>query len=1015
MVDYGGLAPSGGGGDVPSGEESDEELVRLTPAPAAERSDVWTGFRRRAARIAAGLVAYAVVLTVVDVTRVTTINTDAAAEATLLRVALPAAGAPMLLTATASFDRPDDCAYAVRYAPTAGSSLPALWTAATRTVASLDLYRLRPATAYAAELFRSCDADEPELVASATFTSRATGFLRFDGAPYADVRGAPSWALGSLATFPGFEASDSKVFEGLFAIDAEGWVVWAYAACAPEAWDRTASGSVVVLSRAGGGCAGAVRRGDAPAAFEKLRADGETVDAATSRINVVAVDGTLEAQHLATCGGPPSNFSAVSHEARVLDDGRIATTSYSVRIGTVATQDPDGTTISYGLVASSLIDVWDPATGAFETLYDLADLAPLPFGRTLAGRWNAVRASCGPQAEDALDYHHVSSVSVSETTGDFIVASRNLDAVWSLRADGSGARWTLDAAAFADAGDAFAAPHAARQLGDGSLLLVDDGNSRPGCAAIADDDLSPCYSRVARYEQDDGSWRLAWAFAFPEAADSPAARAKDVFNAVGGSVAPRDGGGYVVGFTSLADRDGAVPGGLVLDVDAAGHVAATAALPRDGSSSAFSQNAYRFVPWDSIAGESAASPLSGGAWELYKYAFAVGPGAAPRALDVAGAVLGPPEAVLNLGCDGRKASVDLAPHGPQLHWVEAPPTVDGAARAAEAAAALAAAHDDALRRGEAPGADHLSLFVPDLAAPLAALAALDVPVLRRRSESFAHAAFDVEGHMYELVAPLAAEHDAWAPWAADECGDKHAILETPARLLELYAAAVADASDGVRAWAAARGHFPPLLAGVTVAVPAVGDSADALGDLAKIAGLAALPTSAACAGAAVAVKIANSDATVALRFAPSAAASAAAAAAESDASGLRSRDDWGGWSHWLDRHVGLKYVPGQNEDAACDVSRRVSAALEGRAVAQRTAYDFGPAGELHWYVAYGPTAVEYHVRECVAATTNGNAEVCMCAPTNNDADYAALTGGLSCYDPPANAGTTRGVDDDGAS
>ena len=542
FVGYGGLAASGGanpfaGDDVPSDEE-DEELVRLNPAPAEERLEVWKGFRRRAARIAAGLVAYAVVLTVVDVTRAV-VDADADAEATI-HISLPAAGAPMLLKATASFDRPDDCAYAVRYAPTAGSSLPALWTAATRTAASLDLYRLRPATAYAAELFRSCDADEPELVASATFTSRATGFLRFDGAPYADVRGAPSWALGSLATFPGFEASHDKVFEGLFAVDAEGWVVWAYAACAPEAWDRTADGSVVVLSRAGGGCAGAVRRGDAPAAFEKLRADGATVDAATSRINVVAVDGTLEAQHLATCGGPPSNFSAVSHEARVLDDGRIATTSYSVRIGTVATQDPDGTTISYGLVASSLIDVWDPATGAFETLYDLADLAPLPFGRTLAGRWNAVRASCGPQAEDALDYHHVSSVSVSETTGDFIVASRNLDAVWSLRADGSGARWTLDAAAFADAGDAFAAPHAARQLGDGSLLLVDDGNSRPGCAAIADDDLSPCYSRVARYEQDDGSWRLAWAFAFPEAADSPAARAKDVFNAVGGSVAPRD-------------------------------------------------------------------------------------------------------------------------------------------------------------------------------------------------------------------------------------------------------------------------------------------------------------------------------------------------------------------------------------------------------------------------------------------------------------------------------------------
>ena len=139
-MDYGGLAPSGGnpfegGGDFPSGEESDEELVRLTPAPAAERSDVWTGFRRRAARIAAGLVAYAVVLTVVDVTRAA-VDADAAAEATLLRVSLPAAGAPMLLTATAAFDRNDDCAYAIRYAPLAGSRKRRHTAAASLVIAS---------------------------------------------------------------------------------------------------------------------------------------------------------------------------------------------------------------------------------------------------------------------------------------------------------------------------------------------------------------------------------------------------------------------------------------------------------------------------------------------------------------------------------------------------------------------------------------------------------------------------------------------------------------------------------------------------------------------------------------------------------------------------------------------------------------------------------------------------------------------------------------------------------------
>ncbi|KAH8077596.1 hypothetical protein JL720_9980 [Aureococcus anophagefferens] len=709
-VDYGGLAnPFEGGDDVPSGEESDEELVRLTPAPAAERSDVWTGFRRRAARIAAGLVAYAVVLTVVDVTRVTTINTDAAAEDIRLRVALPAAGAPMLLKATASFDRPDDCA-----APSATPRRPGRHC---RRSGPRRRGRRRPWTCIACardglrpSSFSSCAAGE-RARRLATFTSRATGFLRFDGAPYADVRGAPSWALGSLATFPGSEASHDKVFEGLFAIDAEGWVVWAYAACAPEAWDRTAAGAVVVLSRAGGGCAGA--------------------------------------------------------------------------------------------------------------------------------------------AEDALDYHHVSSVSVSETTGDFIVASRNLTR--SGRSAPTAPARAGNSTRRPSPTPATPSPRPTPRASSATGRCCSSTTATRGRAARPPPATTCRRATAASPATNRRVLAPRLGLCLPEAADSPAAKAKDVFNAVGGSVAPRDDGGRR---DSRRGRGGAV-GGLVLDVDAAGNVAATAALPRDGSSSAFAQNAYRFVPWENIAGESAASPLSGGAWELYKCAFAVGPGAAPRALDVAGAVLGPPEAVLNLGCDGRKASVDLAPHGPQLHWVGA---ADRRRRArAAAAAALAAAHDDAAPRG-GPGAT-----------------------------------------------------------------------------------------------------------------------------------------------------------TLALRFAPSASASAAAAAAESDARGPRSRDDWGGWSHWLDRHVGLKYVPGGDEDAACDVSRRVSAALESRAVAQRTAYDFGPAGELHWYVAYGPTAVEYHVRDCVAATTNGNAEVCMCAPTNNDADYAALTGGLSCYDPPANAGTTRGVDDDGAS
>ena len=41
-----------------------------------------------------------------------------------------------------------------------------------------------------------------------------------------------------------------------------------------------------------------------------------------------------------------------------------------------------------------------------------------------------------------VDYHHVSSVAVGPSS-NLIVASRNLNAVWSLAADGSGASWVL--------------------------------------------------------------------------------------------------------------------------------------------------------------------------------------------------------------------------------------------------------------------------------------------------------------------------------------------------------------------------------------------------------------------------------------------------------------------------------------------------------------------------------------------------------------------------------------------
>ena len=253
---------------------------------------------------------------------------------------------------------------------------------------------------------------------------------------------------------------------------------------------------------------------------------------------------------------------------------------------------------------------------------------------------------------------------------------------------------------------------------------------------------------------------------------SRAAAVKNLYNPVGGS-ATRRGDDTLVAFTSLTAtaRDQSVVGGLAFDV-VDGAVASTATLPAEPGSEG-TQNAYRFVPWESIAGESDASPFLdavgapgpldvtdesrlaegdesrlalAGEWRVYKHAAAVGAREAGLAASAAAAVLGPSAPVVNLGCDGRKASVDLLPHGPQLHWVEAPRVADADA-VADAFHASAGGRDVATF--DSTFHDKVQLFAPDLGPLLGALGA--TPTLKRRSDAWAHASFDVAGQLYELV------------------------------------------------------------------------------------------------------------------------------------------------------------------------------------------------------------------------------------------------------------------------
>ena len=91
-----------------------------------------------------------------------------------------------------------------------------------------------------------------------------------------------------------------------------------------------------------------------------------------------------------------------------------------------------------------------------------------------------------------------------------VVALRNLNTVVSLRRDGDPALlWTLssslDSSDFEFENDAarFYQPHSVSQLPNGNILLIDDGNDRPGCDESATDhSYSGCFSRAIMYRLD---------------------------------------------------------------------------------------------------------------------------------------------------------------------------------------------------------------------------------------------------------------------------------------------------------------------------------------------------------------------------------------------------------------------------------------------------------------------------------------------------------------------------------
>ena len=205
--------------------------------------------------------------------------------------------------------------------------------------------------------------------------------------------------------------------------------------------------------------------------------------------------------------------------------------------------DDDDTSYHCNMFVGATISMWHRQENKVETLYNLFEwIMPSKYAPGVASNiavWNDqsdmycagdLTTNAGSDAS-WLDYHHVSSVSAGPD-GDVLVALRNLHTLVALAANGSGPLWVVSSAfsreqlratfpatatlfAFARDADKFYEPHSAQRLASGNVLLVDDGRSRPGCAAV--NGYKGCYSRALELALDWRNQTVAarWQFADP--------------------------------------------------------------------------------------------------------------------------------------------------------------------------------------------------------------------------------------------------------------------------------------------------------------------------------------------------------------------------------------------------------------------------------------------------------------------------------------------------------------------
>lgn len=457
------------------------------------------------------------------------------------------------------------------------------------------MYRLRANTRYTFSVYGLSDDATPNeqasLLSHGYFTTPESGISWIDEGALGNVEKTQTPAYSVI-----YFAAETEEFQGLVGIDGQGYVVWYH----------SAGGQVLAFDQ-----------------YDDYRmVYNYFPDDMFSGLGNVSPEGESVGSDLVIeCQGSGENFQQVNHEARVTKDGTgILTLLEIVRLtdnGKALNYVQDSNITSY---IGDTIAFWDKETSVLTPLVDLNDFwDPMTVNLRRHNSMTLETVVCSDEAEEeanVLDWMHPSSI--SEHADVYVVALRNLDAVAAINKDTKDVKWVLSSNGQMNSNftwehehDKFYDPHDAQMISEDELILLDDGNNRPGCTKPYDDN---CFTRAVHYKLDFETMtvKLLWHFEYPlvPGPNTTLAEIKqqDIYVSDGGSIRYLNDR-YYIAFTTIDVGTTYAHWGWVFEVDQAKRVTGTVKVPRKVWDD-FPSGMYRAVPYESVGGESERSPSS---------------------------------------------------------------------------------------------------------------------------------------------------------------------------------------------------------------------------------------------------------------------------------------------------------------------------------------------------------------------------------------------------------------------